>query len=124
MGRPMPIGKLCRGDGPHRPVVELDALGPDRLRDLVDRPNLLVKIPATVEGLPAITKVLAETYGGQARSFDEIDNAVRDAQVEGQLGILPAEVGKTWHDMHARERGRSRHPQGAARRGLLPPERR
>lgn len=27
---------------------------------LVDRPNLLVKIPATVEGLPAITAVLAE----------------------------------------------------------------
>ncbi|KGN42766.1 transaldolase [Knoellia aerolata] len=30
------------------------------LRELVDRPNLLVKIPATVEGLPAITRVLAE----------------------------------------------------------------
>ncbi|CAN7431023.1 transaldolase [Knoellia sp. LjRoot47] len=30
------------------------------LRDLVDRPNLLVKIPATVEGLPAITRVIGE----------------------------------------------------------------
>ncbi|MEV0679469.1 transaldolase [Actinosynnema sp. NPDC050436] len=30
------------------------------LAKAVDRPNLLVKIPATVEGLPAITKVLAE----------------------------------------------------------------
>ncbi|KGN38769.1 transaldolase [Knoellia subterranea] len=30
------------------------------LSALVDRPNLLVKIPATVEGLPAISKVLAE----------------------------------------------------------------
>ncbi len=30
------------------------------LRELVDRPNLLVKIPATVEGLPAITRVMAE----------------------------------------------------------------
>ncbi|RKT56355.1 transaldolase [Saccharothrix australiensis] len=30
------------------------------LAKTVDRPNLLVKIPATVEGLPAITKVLAE----------------------------------------------------------------
>ncbi|MDF0528561.1 transaldolase [Tsukamurella sp. 8F] len=27
---------------------------------IVDRPNLLIKIPATVEGLPAITRVLAE----------------------------------------------------------------
>ncbi|MDT0215218.1 transaldolase [Rothia sp. ARF10] len=31
-----------------------------QLRDLVDRPNLLVKIPATVEGLPAITRVIGE----------------------------------------------------------------
>ncbi|MGH3469638.1 MAG: transaldolase [Thermocrispum sp.] len=30
------------------------------LAKTVDRPNLLVKIPATVEGLPAITRVLAE----------------------------------------------------------------
>ena len=30
------------------------------LSALVDRPNLLVKIPATVEGLPAITRVIAE----------------------------------------------------------------
>ncbi|MEU4443099.1 transaldolase [Actinosynnema sp. NPDC050801] len=30
------------------------------LAKAVDRPNLLVKIPATVEGLPAITRVLAE----------------------------------------------------------------
>ena len=30
------------------------------LSALVDRPNLMVKIPATVEGLPAITAVLAE----------------------------------------------------------------
>lgn len=31
-----------------------------RLAAAVDRPNLLIKIPATVEGLPAITAVLAE----------------------------------------------------------------
>ncbi len=30
------------------------------LRDEVDRPNVLIKIPATVEGLPAISRVLAE----------------------------------------------------------------
>ena len=30
-----------------------------RLRDLVDRPNVLVKIPATTEGLPAITATIA-----------------------------------------------------------------
>jgi transaldolase len=30
------------------------------LRDTVDRPNLLVKIPATMAGLPAITSVIAE----------------------------------------------------------------
>ncbi len=34
--------------------------GQGAVGDLVDRPNLLVKIPATIEGLPAITKVLAE----------------------------------------------------------------
>jgi len=28
------------------------------LRDLVDRENLLIKIPATLEGLPAITEVI------------------------------------------------------------------
>lgn len=31
-----------------------------RLWSLVDRPNVLIKIPATVEGLPAITRTLAE----------------------------------------------------------------
>jgi transaldolase len=31
-----------------------------RLWEAVDRPNLLIKIPATVEGLPAISRVLAE----------------------------------------------------------------
>ena len=30
-----------------------------RLRDIVDRPNVLVKIPATTEGLPAITATIA-----------------------------------------------------------------
>ncbi len=30
-----------------------------RLRDLVDRPNVLIKIPATTEGLPAITATIA-----------------------------------------------------------------
>lgn len=31
-----------------------------RLWQTIDRPNLLIKIPATVEGLPAITQVIAE----------------------------------------------------------------
>jgi transaldolase len=31
-----------------------------KLHDAVDRPNVLIKIPATVEGLPAISQVLAE----------------------------------------------------------------
>lgn len=31
-----------------------------RLRDLVDRPNVLIKIPATTEGLPAITAAIAD----------------------------------------------------------------
>lgn len=53
-------------------------------------------------------------------TFDEIDDVVRDTHVERQIGILTAEVAQTWHNVHARERGRSRDPQGTTRCGLLP----
>ena len=36
---------------------------------IVDRPNLLIKIPATMAGLPAITAVIAEGHFGE-RHFD------------------------------------------------------
>lgn len=56
-------------------------------------------------------------------AFDEIDNAVGDAQIDGEIGISAEEVGQARHDMHACERGWSRYPQHAARHGLLPTER-
>ena len=37
------------------------------LSKIVDRPNLLVKIPATVEGLPAITETLARGSASTSR---------------------------------------------------------
>jgi transaldolase len=50
----------------------------------VDRPNLLIKIPATVEGVPAITKVLAEgisvnvTLIFSVQRYREVMNAYLD----------------------------------------------
>ncbi|MCE7010666.1 transaldolase [Kibdelosporangium philippinense] len=51
----------------------------------VDRPNLMVKIPATVAGLPAITKVLAEGINVNVTLIFSIERyqAVMDAFIEG-----------------------------------------
>jgi transaldolase len=56
-----------------------------RLRDLIDRPNLFVKIPATPEGLPAIEETIAQ---GQAVNVTlifslERHRAVAEAYVRG-----------------------------------------
>ncbi|KGN32576.1 transaldolase [Knoellia sinensis KCTC 19936] len=55
------------------------------LSALVDRPNLLVKIPATVEGLPAITKVLAEGISVNVTLIFSLDRyrAVMNAHLAG-----------------------------------------
>ncbi|MEZ0067024.1 transaldolase [Streptacidiphilus sp. MAP12-20] len=52
---------------------------------LVDRPNTLIKIPATVEGLPAITAVLAEGISVNVTLIFSLDRykAVMDAFVTG-----------------------------------------
>ncbi|GGM63430.1 transaldolase [Longimycelium tulufanense] len=51
----------------------------------VDRPNLMVKIPATVEGLPAITRVLAEGVSVNVTLIFSVERyrAVMDAFLAG-----------------------------------------
>ena len=51
----------------------------------VDRPNLLIKIPATVEGLPAITQVLAEGISVNVTLIFSVERyrAVLDAWLAG-----------------------------------------
>ncbi|WP_243788862.1 transaldolase [Saccharopolyspora gloriosae] len=51
----------------------------------VDRPNLMVKIPATVEGLPAITRVLAEGVSVNVTLIFSVDRYrdVMDAYLAG-----------------------------------------
>ncbi|WP_424186024.1 transaldolase [Actinokineospora sp. G85] len=51
----------------------------------VDRPNLLVKIPATVEGLPAITRTLAEGVSVNVTLIFSVERyrAVMDAYLDG-----------------------------------------
>lgn len=52
---------------------------------LVDRPNLLVKIPATLEGLPAITAVLGEGISVNVTLIFSVErySAVMDAYMSG-----------------------------------------
>jgi len=52
---------------------------------LVDRPNLLVKIPATVEGLPAITRALADGISVNVTLIFSLDRyrAVMEAHLAG-----------------------------------------
>ncbi|GLW99803.1 transaldolase [Microtetraspora sp. NBRC 16547] len=52
---------------------------------LVDRPNLFIKIPATVEGLPAITRCIAEGISVNVTLIFSLERyrAVMDAWLEG-----------------------------------------
>ena len=56
-----------------------------RLWAAVDRPNLLIKIPATTEGMPAISAVVAEGISVNVTLIFGLDRykAVMDAYVEG-----------------------------------------
>jgi transaldolase len=55
------------------------------LAKIVDRPNVLVKIPATVAGLPAITAVIAEGFSVNVTLIFSLDRyaAVMDAYLTG-----------------------------------------
>ncbi|GAA2001786.1 transaldolase [Nakamurella flavida] len=55
------------------------------LAKIVDRPNVLIKIPATVEGLPAITAVLAEGISVNVTLIFSLERytAVIDAYLDG-----------------------------------------
>lgn len=55
------------------------------LAKIVDRPNVLIKIPATLAGLPAITKVLAEGVSVNVTLIFSLDRykAVMEAFIEG-----------------------------------------
>jgi transaldolase len=57
---------------------------------LVDRPNMFVKIPATVEGLPAISRCLAEGISINVTLIFSLDryDAVIDAFLEGMEAAL------------------------------------
>lgn len=52
-----------------------------RLRDLIDRPNLFVKVPATPEGVPAVRQLLTEGVNVNITLMFSLDNydAVADA---------------------------------------------
>ncbi len=55
------------------------------LSKIVDRPNLLIKIPATLAGLPAITAVIAEGISVNVTLIFSLDRykAVMDAYLDG-----------------------------------------
>jgi transaldolase len=59
---------------------------------LVDRPNLFIKIPATLEGLPAITEVLAAGISVNVTLIFSLERyrAVMDAFLAGLEGALAA----------------------------------
>ena len=57
----------------------------ERLWATIDRPNLLIKIPATVEGLPAITQVIAQGISVNVTLIFSVERyeLVMDAYIEG-----------------------------------------
>lgn len=57
----------------------------EHLWNLVDRPNALIKIPATVEGLPAITQVVAKGISVNVTLIFSLDRyrAVAEAYIDG-----------------------------------------
>jgi transaldolase len=65
---------------------------------IVDRPNLLIKIPATLAGLPAITAVIAEGISVNVTLIFSVERhrAVMEAYLAGLEAALPA-----GHDLNA-----------------------
>ncbi len=72
-----------------------------RLWETVDRPNLLIKIPATVEGLPAIADAIAEGISVNVTLIFSLERyrAVMDAYVEGLERA--AEAGRDLSAIHS-----------------------
>ena len=70
-----------------------------RLAQAVDRPNVLIKIPATVEGLPAISQVLAEGISVNVTLIFSLDRyrAVMNAFLTGLEQAR--EAGRDLHDI-------------------------
>jgi transaldolase len=91
-----------RGQGDGRVSIEVDPRLARRTDETVaearalwwsvDRPNLYIKIPATVEGLPAITSVLAEGISVNVTLIFSVDRyrAVLDAWLSGLEQALAA----------------------------------
>ena len=104
-----------------------------RLWATVDRPNVFIKIPATVEGLPAITAVLAEGISVNVTLIFSLDRyrAVMDAFLSGpragpgararpgadRVGRLVLRVPRRHRDRPAARRDRHARGRGAARQG-------
>ena len=65
---------------------------------IVDRPNLLIKIPATLAGLPAITAVIAEGISVNVTLIFSVERhrAVMEAYLAGLEAAMPA-----GHDLNA-----------------------
>ncbi|MCX6407894.1 MAG: transaldolase [Propionibacteriales bacterium] len=72
-----------------------------RLWETVDRPNLLIKIPATVEGLPAIADAIAEGISVNVTLIFSLQRyrAVMDAYLEGLERA--AEAGRDLSAIHS-----------------------
>ena len=101
------------------------------LHKIVDRPNLLIKIPATLAGLPAITAVIAEGISVNVTLIFSLDRykAVMDAYLDrsgaGQGGRprpLPDPLRRVVLRLPGRHRDRQaaqghRHPGGRGPRG-------
>ena len=67
----------------HQTQATIDQAG--ELHKIVDRPNVLIKIPATLAGLPAITAVIAEGISVNVTLIFSLDRyrAVMDAYLAG-----------------------------------------
>lgn len=72
-----------------------------RLWETVDRPNLLIKIPATVEGLPAIADAIAEGISVNVTLIFSLERyrAVMDAYLQGLERA--AEAGRDLSAIHS-----------------------
>lgn len=69
----------------------------ERLFRAVDRPNLMIKVPATPEGIPAIQKLIARGINVNATLIFSLDlyARVRDAYINGL-----EDLGRTGGDLH------------------------
>ena len=83
-GTPM-AGSRSRSTPAWRTTPRRTIAQAQELSKIVDRPNLLIKIPATLAGLPAITAVIAEGISVNVTLIFSLDRykAVMDAYLTG-----------------------------------------